>query len=117
MHVNGYQLQYRRWKCFANCGFEQTSDKQEGEFDEEDNIPLARLVHELQKHMPDPLTADEYEESYQDAPVMNNISPLDDLLKADARPIETDPEDEEFEEEDTTSCSVTTTPEALKLLD
>jgi len=108
-------------KCFANCGFEQTSDKQEDEFDEEDNIPLARLVHELQKHMSDPLTAGEYEEIDQDTHVMNNISPVDDLLNADARPIETDSEDEEEEEDDTSSesvsCSVTAIPQALKLLD
>ena len=39
-------------KCFSKAGFEVLEDT-EDDFDEEDNIPLARLVEEVHNHMPE----------------------------------------------------------------
>ena len=105
-------------KCFKRCGFKQDNiTEEEEEFDEEDDLPLSHLITEVGKHTEDPLTASEYEEIEDGAPVMDPVSDLDHIL-ADTAPVQDDEEPEDDQETANTPVpEVTSASQALKLLD
>ena len=79
-------------------------------------MSLARLVEEVAKHLPEPMSAEEYQHLDDTAPTMDTTSPL-----ADTPPAITGTADEDTEEaeEDTPpkALALTTIPQALELLD
>ena len=42
-------------KCLEKTGFKEAPEEEVDNFEEKDDIPLARLVEELRQHLPDPL--------------------------------------------------------------